>query len=74
MAMTPEQRRLRARVAAQSRWASRTEAERRAETQAARDGFTARFAAAPDPDRALRAHMNRLALKSSRARGSNPAA
>lgn len=69
MPLTPEQRRLRAKVAAQTRWANRTAEQRRAETQAARDGFTRRFASAADPDRALTAHMNALALKSSRSRG-----
>lgn len=64
--LTPEQRSTRARLAALARWAN-TE-DRAAATQAARDGLQAKFAAAPNPDAALRAHMTRMALASSRKR------
>lgn len=79
MALTPEQRSQRARIAALSRWAGE---DPRPATERARRGFDARFLDQVDPDRilpehererraaaAMRAHMQRLALKSSRARG-----
>lgn len=68
MPLTPAQRSLRAKAAAQSRWSRLTADERRQQTQAARDGFARRFDTAADPDRALTAHMTGLALKSSRRR------
>lgn len=64
--LTPEQRSTQARLAALSRWANVE--DRTAATQAARDGLQAKFDAAPNPDAAMRAHMTRLALASSRAR------
>jgi hypothetical protein len=77
--VTPEQRALRAKLAAHARW-SREDA--REGTAAARAGFLRRFELEVDPDgilpaperarraeSALKAHMSRLALKSSRARG-----
>lgn len=79
MALTPEQRTLRARLAAHARWAKvpdRTEA-----TAPARRALHDRIAAQVDPDNrmdplerakrvdsAVKAHMLGLALKSSRAR------
>jgi hypothetical protein len=66
MSLTPEQRRLRARLAAQARWA-RTE-DRSAATRAARDALAAKWDAAPDPAAAKAAHMARMAYASSRAR------
>lgn len=66
--LTPEQRSTRARQAALTRWSRLTEAERQEQTRAARDGLQARFDAAPNPEAAMRAHMTRLALASSRAR------
>lgn len=65
--LTPEQRSTQARLAALSRWA-KTE-DRTAATRAARDGLLAKFDTEPNPDAALRAHMTRLALASSRKRG-----
>ena len=67
--LTPEQRSSQARLAALSRWATKTETERAKETQAARDGLAAKWDTAPNPDAAKRAHMTRLALASSRKRG-----
>lgn len=66
--LTPEQRSTRARAAALTRWSRLTEEQRHEQTQAARDGFQARFDAAPNPEAAKRAHMTGLALKSSRSR------
>jgi len=68
MTLTPEQRSLRARVAAQSRWAKLNEEERREATQAAREAQLDRFDAEPNPEAARKAHMLRLALASSRKR------
>ncbi len=68
--LTPEQRSMQARLAAQSRWARATEAERTQATRAARAGLAATWDAAPNPEAAKRAHMTRLALKSSIARRS----
>lgn len=77
--MTPEQRSLRAKVAAHARWA---QSDPRDGTQPARAGFMRRFEKQVDPDGALpplerarraesamRSHMAALALKSSTARG-----
>ena len=76
--LTPEQRSLRARLAAQSRWAKTDPV---AATTPARDAFMARFEADVDPNRELpaeerarraesarKAYFTRLALKSSIAR------
>lgn len=68
--MTPEQRSMRARLAAQTRWANTAGADRAAATQAARDALEAKWAQAPDPTAARRAHMTRMSLSSSRARKS----
>ncbi len=78
MALTPEQRALRARLAAQTRWGRE---DARQGTFAARQAFNDRFLREADPDGVLppeerarradslrRAHFTRLALKSSRAR------
>jgi hypothetical protein len=77
--MTPEQRRLRASAASQSRWAM--EPDRRVAMEPAKRGFRARFERQVDPDgtlspqeravrtdMAIKAHMASLALKSSRSR------
>lgn len=82
--LTPAQRTLRARTAAQTRWSRESPAE---QVGKMRHGFLARFLDEVDPDRvlpeaerqrraesALRAHMSRLALASSRARGARRAA
>lgn len=61
--LTPEQRRLRARLAAQARWA-RTE-DRSAATRAAREAFAAKFDSAPDPKAARAEHFARMAYRSS---------
>jgi hypothetical protein len=80
--MTPEERVLAGRVFAHRRWSHRTEAERRADTEAARRGFAGRFerqvrAEHPDASDAdvirmaesrRKAHMSELALRSSQAR------
>ncbi len=79
MALTPEERSLRARIAAHERWAH--EPDRAAATAAARSAFDRRFERIVDPndelapaeratraDNAKRAHMTRLAYLSSRAR------
>ncbi|MGQ0465507.1 MAG: hypothetical protein ACT4QG_09320 [Sporichthyaceae bacterium] len=76
--MTREQRRLRAQIAAHTRWSLEDPATNAARGQA---GLLAKFERQVDPDRALgaaertrradaarRAHMARLALKSSKAR------
>lgn len=68
MSLTPEQRKLRARLAAQARWA-RTE-DRSAATRAARDALAAKWAASPDPEAAKAEHMARMAYRSSVARKS----
>lgn len=79
MPLTPEQRTLRARAAAQHRWSQEHPAQ---QASALRAGFMAKFYAQVDPDNllpeaererraqsALKSHMSRLALASSRARG-----
>jgi hypothetical protein len=73
--LTPEERSLRSRIAAHTRWAH--EGDRRQATQPARDRFLARFEDEVDPERKLspaerqrraesarRAHMLGLARKS----------
>lgn len=62
--MTPAQRSARARLAALSRHAKTDGAEA---TQAAREAFLARFDGERNPDAALRAHMQGLAFRRSRA-------
>ncbi len=79
MTLTPEQRALRARIAAYTLHATRDPKDT---TQAARDAFLARFEHQVDPDRLLpeaerrrradaarKAYFTALALKSSRVRG-----
>lgn len=66
--LTPEQRSMQARLAAQTRWANATPTERTAATRPAREALAAKWDEAPDPASARRAHMTRLALASSRAR------
>lgn len=68
--LTPAQRSLQARLAAQSRWAKTAPGARSQATAPARAALAAQWDAAPDPDLARRAHMTRLALASSRARKS----
>lgn len=78
MSLTPEQRRLRAQIAANTRWSREDSSVQARRGQA---GLTAKFEREVDPDGALppaerarrveaarRAHMQTLALKSSRAR------
>jgi hypothetical protein len=74
--LTPQQRVLRAQIAAHLSWAST--GDRAARTAAARDAALARFGRAVDPEnvlppadraeRALRAYFRQLALKSSKQR------
>jgi hypothetical protein len=66
--LTAEQRSSQARLAALSRWARLDEEQRSAATEAARDGLAKKWAEAPNPEAAKRAHMVRLALESSRKR------
>jgi hypothetical protein len=79
--LTPEQRTLRAKIAAHARWSKVV--DRTAETAPARKALHDRLAAEVDPDNlldpverakrvdsAVKAHMLRLSLKSSRARQS----
>jgi hypothetical protein len=78
MALSPEQLRLRAQIAANTRWSKE---DPREGTKPARAAYMRRFVDQVDPDRvlpevererralaALRAHMARMALASSRAR------
>ncbi len=79
--LTPEQRSIRARLAAHARWAKASPDDARATGEAAQRGLIERFAREIDPDglldpedryrrakHARNAHMARLALKSSQAR------
>lgn len=79
MALTPEQRSQSARIAALTRWSKESPAANAARGQA---GLLARFEREVDPNNELppaersrravaarRAHMSRLALKSSQSRG-----
>lgn len=81
--MTPEQRTMRARIAALSRWAKESPAENATRGQA---GLLAKFIDQVDPDRTLpepermrraeaarRAHMVRLSLRSAQARAARAA-
>ncbi len=80
-ALTPVERSLRGAIAAETRWAHTSKAERQRAAQRGQDGLTARFEAEIDPDGVLepdelamrvenlrRAHMKRLALASAKAR------
>ncbi|MGH3464912.1 MAG: hypothetical protein ACRDP9_25885 [Kribbellaceae bacterium] len=82
--LTPEQRTLRARIAANTRWAG--DEDRKAHGDRAQRGLRARFEREVDPDGTLpekerkrraeslyKAHMARLALKSSKARAARKA-
>lgn len=84
MALTPEQRSQRARIAALTRWSKEDPAETARRGQA---GLLRRFEDQVDPDRALpeaertrraeaarKAHMTRLAFNSAKARSKAPAA
>jgi hypothetical protein len=64
--LTPAQRSMLARLAAQSRWAQVS--DRAAATKAARDALAAKWAAAADPKAAKAAHMTRMSLAASRSR------
>lgn len=66
--LTPEQRSMQARLAAQTRWSQCT--DRSAATRAAREALAAQFDAAPNPEAARAAHYTRMSLASSRARRS----
>ena len=81
MPLTPAERSLRASIAAHTRWANTSRAERQRLADSGQAGLLRRFAAEIDPDgtlpgderdrrarNALTAHMKRLALKSSRSR------
>jgi hypothetical protein len=81
VALTPEQRGLRARIAANTRWAHSSNAEAKANGKRAQRGLLEKFAREIDPDgllpekerikraeQARQAHMQRLALASSKAR------
>jgi hypothetical protein len=83
MALTPAQRKLRAQIAANTRWSREDPAPTAARGHA---GLLARFEREIDPDgtlspqerarrtrAALRAHMKRLALRSSQARAARKA-
>lgn len=82
MALTPEQRSMRARLAALTRWSRENPAPNAARGQ---DGLLDRFRREVDPDNSLppaererravaarKAHMTRLALASSRSRSRTP--
>jgi hypothetical protein len=83
--LTPEQRTMRARIAAHTSWA-RTE-DPSARTKPAREAFLDRFRREVDPDgklsetererrarHAMKAHMQRLALRSAKVRSGGGAA
>lgn len=85
MPLTPEQRSIRARLAAHSRWANASPEDARRQGEAAQRGLLERFAKDIDPEGSLdpedryrrakharNAHMARLALKSSQARKAVP--
>ncbi len=78
-ALSPEQRKLRASIAAHSRWSKTPTAERTRQAERGQAGLLARFGAEVDPQgvlppeecdklarNAYQAHMKRLALRSSR--------
>lgn len=83
MSLTPEQRSMRARIAAHARWAKE---DPKPAAQRMRSGIIARFEREVDPEGQLppaerrrraeaarRAHMTRLAFASSKARGQRAA-
>ncbi len=80
-ALTPVERSLRGAIAAETRWAHTSKAERQRAAQRGQDGLIARLKAEIDPEGVLqpdelamrvenlrRAHMKRLALASAKAR------
>ncbi len=80
-ALTPAERSLRSSIAAETRWAHTSTAERQRAAQRGQDGLIARLKAEIDPDGVLepdelamrvenlrRAHMKRLAFASAKAR------
>ncbi len=86
--LTPAERSLRGGIAAETRWAHTSKAERQRSAQRGQDGLIARLKAEIDPEGVLepdelamrvenlrRAHMKRLALASAKARRAraNPA-
>lgn len=86
-ALTPAERKLRASIAAHTRWSHTPAAERRRQADRGQAALLAKFAAEVDPDGAMSpeerdklarnfysAHMKRLALASSRARRNGAAA
>ncbi len=81
LGLTPAERSLRASIAAHTRWANTSTAERRRQADRGHAALLAKFAAEVDPDgtktpeerdklarNLYSAHMKRLALASSRAR------
>lgn len=64
MSLTPEQRALRARLAAHESWAATP--DRSARTRAARDAFMARFEREVDPDGTMPPEQRRQAAESRR--------
>lgn len=64
--LTPEQRRMQARLAALARWSNTT--DRSAATRPAREALAAKWEQSPDPEAAKRLHMTRMSLASSRKR------
>jgi hypothetical protein len=66
--LTPEQRRMRAQIAAYARWSKTT--DRSAATRPAREAMEAKWAAEADPEGARREHYRRMAFASSKARKS----
>ncbi len=81
LSLTPEQRRIRAQIAAHARWANTTREERKRATKPTYDAFLAKFEREVDPDGVLpekerryrakhaqAAHMLRLQLAASKAR------
>lgn len=85
--LTPSERSLRASIAANTRWAHASAADRRRQADRGNAALLARFAAEVDPDsrldpaererrarNLLQAHMQRLALASSKARRTKGAA
>ncbi len=86
-ALTPAERSLRASIAAHTRWANTSTADRRRQADRGQAALLASFAAQIDPDgtlptqererrarNLLSAHMKRLALRSSQARRAGQAA
>ena len=68
--MTPEQRKLRAKLAAERRWSRLSQTERSEATRAARDAFDAKLAAMPNPAAARAAHMTAMRLAAAKSRSS----